>query len=111
MPGAIYVLIAAMGSSILVRNRSILLRFSLPVAVGIGAGWAIIPVTMRNVGDLAWRYEQKFPAIADTHVRVKDRVTQFVQTSVAHSKMSAVMLEDKIREGREKVEEWVSKGK
>jgi len=104
-------LVAAMGSSILVRNRNILLRATVPLAVGIAAGWYVIPITMRNVGDLMWTYEEKFPVVADTHLRIRDRVSKFVETGVAHSKMSAGMLEDKVGEAREKVEEWVRKGK
>jgi organizing structure protein 2 len=111
IPGGIYVLIAAMGSSILVRNRNILLRASFPVAVGIGAGWALIPLTMRNVGDLAWTYEERFPVVADTHLRIKESVTRFVQTGVAHSKMGVGMVEDKLGEAREKVDDWVKKGR
>jgi organizing structure protein 2 len=111
IPGGIYVLIAAMGSSILVRNRNILLRATFPLAVGIGAGWAIIPITMRNVGDLAWKYEERFPVIADTHLRIKERVTRFVETGVAHTKMGVGMFEDKVGEAREKVDEWVKKGR
>ena len=111
MPGLIYVLVSAMGSSILVRNRNILLRASFPVAVGIGAGYYFIPVTMGNVGDLVWKYESKYPALADTHIRVKERVTRFVETGIAHTKMSVGMMEDKVSEAREGVENWVSKGK
>jgi len=65
---------------------------------------------MRNVGDLVWRYEERFPVVADTHLRVKERVGMFVETGIAHSKMSVGMVEDKVGEAREKVEGWVSKG-
>jgi MICOS complex subunit MIC26 len=111
MPGSLYVLVTAMGSSILVRNRNILLRATFPLAVGVAAGWYIIPITMRNVGDLAWTYEKKFPVVADTHLRVRERVTKFVETGIAHSKMGVGILEDKVGETREKVEDWVKKGK
>jgi organizing structure protein 2 len=111
MPGLIYVLVSAMGSSILVRNRNILLRASVPFAVGIGAGYYFIPVTMGNVGELVWKYESKYPVLADTHLRVKERVTRFVETGIAHTKMSVGMVEDKVGEVREGVENWVSKGK
>ncbi|KIW02857.1 uncharacterized protein PV09_05911 [Verruconis gallopava] len=111
MPGLIYVLVSAMGSSIFVRNRNILLRASAPLAVGIGAGYYFIPITMGNVGELAWKYESKYPALADTHLRVKERITRFVQTGIAHSKMTVGMVEDKVGEARESVENWVSKGK
>ena len=111
MPGAIYVLIAAMGSSILVRNRNFLVRWTVPFAVGIGTAWAVIPITSRNVGDLVWKYEERFPVVADTHTRVSEGVKNFVQTGVAHSKMGAAMLEGKVGDVRKSIEDWVSKGK
>ncbi|KAL1630903.1 hypothetical protein SLS56_004716 [Neofusicoccum ribis] len=111
MPGAIYVLVSAMAGSIVTRNRNILLRTTVPVAVGIAASYAILPLTTRNVGDLVWTYEERYPVIAENHLRVKKRVTRFVQTGIAHSKMSAAMLEEKIGEAREYVEDWVKKGK
>jgi len=111
MPGALYVLVGAMGSSILVRNRNILLRFSAPLAVGVGMGWALIPVTMENVGDLIWTYEKKVPALADAHIRTSDAVSHFVQTGIAHSKMGVAMLEEKISDVRASIENWVKKGR
>jgi organizing structure protein 2 len=100
-----------MGSTILVRNRNILLRLSVPVAVGVGMGWAVIPITMQNIGDLIWSYEKKFPVVADAHSRTQDAVTHFVQTGIAHSKMGAAMLEEKIGDARKSVEDWVKKGR
>lgn len=111
MPGAIYVLVSAMAGSIVTRNRNILLRTTVPVAVGIAASYAILPLTTRNVGDLAWSYEERYPVIAENHLRAKERVTTFVQTGIAHTKMSAAMLEEKIGDVREAVEDWVKKGK
>lgn len=111
MPGTIYVLIAAMGSSILVRNRNFLVRWTVPFAVGIGTASAVIPITSRNVGDLIWKYEERFPVVADTHTRVSEGVKNFVQTGVAHSKMGAAMLEGKVGDVRKSIEDWVSKGK
>jgi len=111
LPNGIYVLVAAMAGSIVTRNRNIVLRATVPAIVGFAAAKAVLPVTMRNVGDLAWSYEQRFPALADTHARVHDRVGRFVETGVAHSKMSVIMLEDKVAGVRETVEGWVRKGK
>ncbi|KAF2086217.1 hypothetical protein K490DRAFT_44577 [Saccharata proteae CBS 121410] len=111
MPGAIYVLVAAMAGSIVTRNRNILLRATAPVAVGIGASYAVLPLTTRNVGDLVWKYEQKYPVLADNHLRARERVTRFVETGKAHSQMSVAMLEQKVGGVRETVEEWVRKGR
>ena len=68
LPGTLYVLVAAMTGSIISRNRNIVLRGVVPLAVGIGAGWVFLPITMRNISDLLWKYEEKFPAIADSHL-------------------------------------------
>ncbi|KAK8217883.1 apolipo protein O-domain-containing protein [Phyllosticta capitalensis] len=111
MPGALYVLVSAMAGSIVTRNRNIVLRASVPLAVGVAASYALLPLTTRNVGNLIWTYEERYPAIAENHIRVKERVTRFVETGVAHSKMSAAMLEDKIGSARQTVEDWVKKGK
>ena len=74
MPGSLYILVAAMTGSIVSRNRNILLRATVPMVVGIGAGWVVLPNTMRNVSDLLWTYEQRFPAIADGHIRTREGV-------------------------------------
>jgi organizing structure protein 2 len=110
LPGAIYVLVAAMGTSILARNRNILIRASLPVAVGIGAANYLLPVTSKNVGELIWEYEKKVPALANAHEKYQERITKFVHTGISHSKMGAGMLEDKIADARKSMEGWVSKG-
>jgi organizing structure protein 2 len=60
-PGALYVLVASMAGSIVTRNRNILLRASVPLAVGITAANVVLPITSRNVGDLIWTYEEKYP--------------------------------------------------
>lgn len=110
-PGALYVLVASMAGSILTRNRNILLRATVPAAIGIGAAYAVLPITTRNVGDLVWTYEQRYPVVADTHLRMKERVSRFLETGKAHAGMSLGMLEGKVGEVREGMEEWVKKGK
>ncbi|KAF2001089.1 hypothetical protein P154DRAFT_464950, partial [Amniculicola lignicola CBS 123094] len=110
-PGALYILVASMAGSILTRNRNILLRASVPLVIGLGAANAVLPVTSKNVGELVWTYEKRFPAVADTHLRVRERVGRFVETGIAHSKMGVGMLEDKVGGFREGAEEWVRKGR
>lgn len=110
LPNGLYVLIAAMGAQIITRNRSLPVRFALPFLVGIGAANAVLPETSKNVGDLIWIYEKKYPVIAENHIRVKERVIKFWETGKAHSAMSVHMLEDKVGEARESIEKWVSKG-
>ncbi|KAG9539299.1 hypothetical protein KCU79_g19686, partial [Aureobasidium melanogenum] len=45
LPGGVYVLVAAMAGSIIARNRNILLRGIVPVATGVGASYAVLPIT------------------------------------------------------------------
>ncbi|OCL02627.1 hypothetical protein AOQ84DRAFT_443257 [Glonium stellatum] len=111
LPGSLYVLVSAMAGSIVTRNRNILLRASVPVAIGLGTAYAVLPLTMRNVGNLVWTYEERFPALADTHLRTKARVEHFLQTGKAHSQMTVAMVQDKVAEVREQLEGWVKKGK
>lgn len=100
-----------MAGSILSRNRNILVRFATPLATGVTAAHYVIPVTTRNVGDLVWRYEERFPVVADNHLRVRESVSRFVETGKAHSQMGLAMAEERVQGVREAVEEWVKKGR
>lgn len=111
LPNGLYVLVAAMAGSILTRNRNILIRATVPPAVGLGAAYTVLPFTMRNVGDLVWSYEERYPPIRDTHLRVRDRISRFVETGKAHSQTSVAMAEEKVGDVRAAVENWVKKGK
>lgn len=110
MPGALYVLVAAMAGSIVTRNRNIVLRAAAPLAVGIGAGWVVLPVTMGNVADLLWKYEERFPAVASTHIRTRESIERVWYTAKAHSAHTVDLVNAKIGEGRDAVEGWVKKG-
>lgn len=111
LPGALYVLVAAMAGSIITRNRNILLRASVPAAVGIAAAKFVLPVTSKNVGDLIWTYEERYPVLADAHLRTKERISQFVETGKAHAGMTAGMVQDKLTDTRDSVEGWVRRGR
>jgi len=111
MPGALYVLVAAMTGSIVSRNRNIVLRGVVPLAVGIGAGWVVLPVTMRNVSDLLWKYEQKFPVVADTHIRTREGIEKAWRMARIHSQQAVNIVDDKVGSAREAAEDWVKKGK
>jgi organizing structure protein 2 len=111
MPGAIYVLVAAMAGSIITRNRSIVLRASLPLALGIGAGWTVLPVTMRNISDLTWKYEQRFPVVAQSHIRLRESILNGVSFAKTHSEVGVRYVDEKVTDAREAVEGWVQKGK
>ena len=93
------------------RNRNILLRATIPFAVGIGAGWVVLPITMRNVGDLLWKYEQRFPAIADGHIRTRGGIEKAWHMARVHTQQAVNIVDDKVSSGRGAVEDWVKKGK
>ncbi|KAL1956515.1 hypothetical protein VTO42DRAFT_7078 [Malbranchea cinnamomea] len=111
VPGSIYVLVAAMAGSIVSRNRGILLRASTPLAFGTVAAYNLLPITMRNVGDLVWEYEKRVPALAESHVRIRTIAEESWNQAVAHSGYGRAWMESKIGEGREAINEWLKKGK
>ncbi|MCJ1307799.1 hypothetical protein MMC25_001447 [Agyrium rufum] len=110
LPNALYVLVAGMASSIVVRNRNILLRATVPGVVGVGAAWYVMPYTMRNVSDLVWRYEERVPVVAMNHLRVKGAVVQGWKEAKVRGDAVSRWAEERVRGGREIVEEWVRKG-
>lgn len=111
MPGTIYVLVAAMAGSIITRNRNILLRATAPLALGVGAGWTVLPVTMRNVSDLTWKYEQRFPAVAETHLKIRDGLLKGASFAKVHTQLGVRYVDEKVTDARETVEGWVQQGK
>jgi organizing structure protein 2 len=110
-PGALYVLVASMAGSIITRNRNILLRASVPLAVGITAANFVLPITSRNVGDLVWTYEEKYPVLADMHLRTRARIAHFIETGKAHAGSTVGMVEGKLHDTKEGLEDWVKKGR
>lgn len=111
LPGALYVLVAAMSGSVLTRNRNFLLRTITPIVLGVGTANVVVPVTTHNVGQLVWRWEQRWPALAQAHADSQARVEKFVATGWEHAKLSKDILEGKIGEAREGLEGWVKKGR
>lgn len=111
MPGLVYVLVAAMAGSIVTRRSNILFRATVPAAFGVAMGWTAIPVTMTNVSDLAWKYEQRFPAVAEGHMRTREAWKNSISFARAHAQLGRQMVDDRVRSARETVEDWVSKGK
>lgn len=107
LPGLIYVLVGTMAGSIVTRNRGIILRASVPVAVGIGVGWALIPHTMRNVGDLIWEGEQKVQPIAEGHLMVRGFVTEAVKQTKIHGKVAGDWVDRAAQDTRKTIEGWV----
>ncbi|KAJ4363770.1 hypothetical protein N0V95_000964 [Ascochyta clinopodiicola] len=110
-PGALYVLVASMAGSILTRNRNVVLRASVPAAVGLTAAYAVLPLTMNNVGNLVWSYEERYPVLADAHLRTKARIAHFIDTGKAHAGTTVGMVQDKVSDVRDNMEGWVKKGR
>ncbi|KAK5048198.1 hypothetical protein LTR84_005868 [Exophiala bonariae] len=111
LPGGIYVLVATLAGSIVSRNRGIFLRAATPLAVGITAGWFLIPVTMRNTSDLIWEYEKKVPVVSETHAQISGFVKESWRQARTHAQYAANWADDTTYEARQKVENLVSKGK
>ncbi|RYP55019.1 hypothetical protein DL768_000335 [Monosporascus sp. mg162] len=111
LPGLAYVLVASMAGSIVSRNRSLVLRAAAPLAFGVGAGWLALPVTMRNVSDLLWRFEQRVPAVADAHLAARDGVRQGWRFARVHAELGRDYVDEKVRTARNLVEDWVRQGK
>jgi len=110
LPGAIYVLVATMAGSIISRNRGLFLRAATPLAVGITAGWMLIPATMRNIADLGWEYEKKVPAISETHESIGRFTRETWRQAKIHARAMTKWADQTAESGREKVEGWVKRG-
>ena len=104
-------MVATLAGSIVSRNRNILLRASVPLGFGVAAGWLLIPVTMRNVGDLLWTYEERVPVVRDSHLAVRDAAMRAWRTTVRETKHVVQKVESGTEEGRRAVEGWVEKGR
>ncbi|ERF72481.1 hypothetical protein EPUS_07690 [Endocarpon pusillum Z07020] len=111
LPGAIYVLVATMTGSIIARNRGLFLRTTFPLAVGITAGWILIPFTMRNIADLSWEYEKKVPLISNTHAEIRGFTKEAWRQTRVHARLVGDWADEKAAAGREKMESWVRDGK
>ena len=111
LPGAIYVLVGTMAGSIVSRNRNILIRATFPLAVGIAAGWMLIPVTMQNIADLTWKYEKRVPVIAETHAQISGLTREAWRQTKIHTQAVTRWADETAGESRERVEGWVRNGK
>jgi MICOS complex subunit MIC26 len=111
LPGVIYVLVATMTGSIVTRNRGLFLRASFPLAIGITAGWMLIPITMRNIADLSWEYEKRVPFISNTHAEIGSFTKEAWRQTKVHARLASDWADEKAATGREKIESLVKNGK
>ena len=93
------------------RNRNIFIRATFPLAVGIGAGWIVLPHTMRNVGDLVWTFEERAPVVAMNHLRIKGVVDEAWRQTKWRGQVVGKWADERVREAREAAEGWVRKGR
>ncbi|RKF61395.1 MICOS subunit MIC26 [Erysiphe neolycopersici] len=111
IPGSLYVIVAAMTGSIIARRSNILVRGTLPLVAGITAGWNLLPVTSQNISNLIWKYEQKFPVIADSHIRTKEAINKAERMAKTHSQQIVETMNKKVSVSTSAIEDWVRKGK
>ncbi|KAI9463440.1 apolipo protein O-domain-containing protein, partial [Boletus coccyginus] len=90
-PGMLYTGISALTASVVVRSRSLPVRFLLPPLSFIGAFAYFLPCTAGRVG--GW--------VEDLEGRYAPRVGEIRRTSVAHTGMALGMLGEKYREGKQ----------
>jgi organizing structure protein 2 len=90
-PGLLYTGISALTASVVVRARSLPVRFLFPPLSFIGAFTYFLPRTAGRVG--GW--------VEELEGRYVPRVGEIRRTSVAHTSMALGMLGEKYREGRE----------
>lgn len=98
-----------MAGSIVSRNRGIILRASVPAAFGLGAAWLLLPITTRNVGDLVWSWEERVPAIAMNHMRVRGALEEGFRIAKEKAEETRRWSEVAVRDGREVLEGWSKK--
>ena len=90
-PGLLYTGVSTLTASVVVRARSLPVRFLFPPLSFIGAFAYFLPRTAGRVG--GW--------VEDLEGRYAPRVGEIRRTSVAHTSMALGMLGDKYREGKQ----------
>lgn len=76
MPSLLYVSVAALGGTILARNRNIFIRFVTSSALAIGASYYWLPKTTQNIATRLEKFEQKFPQLVEMHAKVNSTVEE-----------------------------------
>ena len=100
-----------MAGSIVSRNRNILLRASVPFAVGIGTAWVVLPHTTRNVADLVWTFEEKAPIIAENHMRIRGAAEEGWRQTKTRVNATTSWLDEKTTQSQENIKGWMRKEK
>ena len=71
----------------------------------------VLPVTMRNVGDLIWKFEERMPLVSENHLRARAATEQAWRRARGSGGKAYVAVEQALRRERERAEEWVRRGK
>ncbi|KAK6355061.1 hypothetical protein TWF696_004187 [Orbilia brochopaga] len=111
IPGALFVAISAMAGSVLARRRMFPLRMLAPVVTGVAASWYFLPETTRNVADLAWRWEQKVPAVAEAHLATRRGVEDAWSAATGTYRQARETVEESTAKARRTIEGWVRNSK
>jgi organizing structure protein 2 len=81
MPNAIYIAIGALSGTIMGRQRSVFLRATLPVILGIGSFKYFLPQTFASTKEFVWRLEkQKLPEIAKQQEALATKSAELVNS-------------------------------
>lgn len=75
------------------------------------SGWMLIPVTMRNTGDLIWEYERKAPVIAETHLTIRGAALEAYRVLRERSQGTIDWADKTAIDTRKKVENFVGEGR
>ena len=68
----------------------------------------VLPVTMRNIGDLVWDWEvHQAPGLATNHMRVRGAMEQGWKEAKERMELSRRWGIQKVRDSREAVEGWI----
>ncbi|KAJ6261125.1 LOW QUALITY PROTEIN: hypothetical protein Dda_3790 [Drechslerella dactyloides] len=111
IPGVLFVAISAMAGSVLARRRMFPLRVLAPVVTGVAASWYFLPETTRNVADLAWRWEQKVPAVAEAHLATRRGVEDGWSAATGTYRQARETVEESTAKARRTIEGWVRNSK
>ena len=107
------IVVAGSADSIATAGVLVLLAVVTHNVLGLGVGYLALPVTMRNVGDLLWRFEVERlpPAVAEAHLAAREGVQRSYSFAAVHARLGRSYVDDKVRAARDVVEDWVKQGK
>lgn len=100
LPGAIYILVAALSGSVVARNRNVLVRAAAPLVFGTAAFAYFLPEAYANTGKLVWKFEQRAPALAQAHIDTEKSVKDFAASVDTAVKDANSALESSVHTAR-----------